>query len=149
MTLIISTIALVLSALAVWKTISIYRVISSLTAGSDSPRFDRLIGDLLSHLATSKKKQRELEKLIERLQQEGRLHLQRVGVVRFNPFSDIGGNQSFSIALLDGLGNGFVISSLHSRDGTRLFVKPVRNGKTSGHELSAEEQQAISDTREP
>lgn len=149
MTLTVSTIALVLSALAVWKTISIYRVISSLTSGSDSPRFDRLMSDLLLHLATSKKNQQELEKLIERVQQEGRSHLQRIGVVRFNPFSDIGGNQSFSIALLDGLGNGFVISSLHGRDETRLFVKPVRNGKTNGYELSAEEQRAIHDAREP
>jgi hypothetical protein len=61
-------------------------------------------------------------------------HLQRVGIVRFNPFSDVGGDQSFVIALLDAQGNGFVLS--------RVFAKPVKNGESS-HNLSDEERQAI------
>ena len=139
----IGIIALGSSALSIWLTISIHRTISSFTAGVDAPRLDRLITDLLSHLETSKKKQHELLKLVETLRQEGLMHLQHVGLVRFNPFSDTGGNQSFALALLDGLQNGFVISSLHARNETRLFVKTVRNGKSEKHELSTEEQQAI------
>lgn len=125
----VSVIALVCSAIATWLTISIHRTISSLTAGADTPR--------------SKRKQHELGELIETLRQEGLMHMQHVGLVRFNPFSDTGGDQSFSLALLDGHHNGIVISSLHARAETRLFVKPVRNGKANGYELSAEEQRAI------
>ena len=139
----VGIIALVSSALSIWLTISIHRTISSFTAGVDAPRLDRLITDLLSHLETSKKKQHELLKLVETLRQEGLMHLQHVGLVRFNPFSDTGGNQSFALALLDGLQNGFVISSLHARNETRLFVKTIRSGKSEKHELSTEEQQAI------
>ena len=68
--------------------------------------------------------------------------VQRVGLVRFNPFSDTGGDQSFSIALLDGEGDGLVISSLFSRNETRVFAKPIQAGQ-SKYNLTEEEQQAI------
>ena len=68
--------------------------------------------------------------------------LQKVGVVRFNPFQDSGGDQSFAIALLDQRGSGVVVSSLHGRAETRIFAKQVINGRST-HSLSDEEQQAI------
>ncbi len=76
------------------------------------------------------------------LERTGQRAIQRVGVVRFNPFTDTGGDQSFAIALLDALGNGLVVSSLHGRADTRVFAKQVRGGR-SKHQLSAEEEDAI------
>lgn len=68
--------------------------------------------------------------------------LQRVGIVRFNPFADTGGQQSFAVALLDALGSGFVISSLHSRQATRIYLKRVTEGR-SDTQLGDEEAEAI------
>jgi hypothetical protein len=68
--------------------------------------------------------------------------LSRVGLVRFNPFEDTGGNQSFALAVLDGNGDGFVVSSLHARAGTRLYAKSVSRG-ASDSALSAEEAEAL------
>jgi len=68
--------------------------------------------------------------------------VQHVGLVRFNPFRDTGGDQSFAIAFLDHDANGIVISSLHNRNDTRVFAKPVRGSK-SPYTLSDEEHQAI------
>jgi hypothetical protein len=68
--------------------------------------------------------------------------LQRVGIVRYNPFADTGGQQSFAVALLDSRGSGFVISSLHSRQATRIYLKQVTAGR-SDTALSAEESEAI------
>jgi len=79
--------------------------------------------------------QRELETATGR-------SLQKVGVVRFNPFQDSGGDQSFAIALLDQRGSGVLVSSLHGRAETRIFAKQVTNGRST-HSLSDEEQQAI------
>lgn len=79
--------------------------------------------------------QQELETALQR-------SIQRIGVVRFNPFPDTGGDQSFAIALLDRIGNGIVISSLHSRADTRIFAKQIANGR-SRYPLSDEEQDAI------
>lgn len=78
----------------------------------------------------------------ESIRRENLFHLQKIGLVRFNPFAETGGDQSFSLAALDGQDSGFVISSLHSRDGTRLYAKPIKKAK-SDWELSAEEKQAI------
>lgn len=68
--------------------------------------------------------------------------VQHVGLVRFNPFEDTGGNQSFALALLDANGDGFVVSSLHSRAVTRVYAKTVTKGKSEAA-LSDEEAEAL------
>lgn len=72
--------------------------------------------------------------------------VQRVGLVRFNPFQDTGGDQSFSIALLDGRGDGLVLTGMYGRKETRFYAKPVQAGGSS-HTLSPEESQAIQQAR--
>ena len=78
----------------------------------------------------------------EELQKLADISITKVGVVRFNPFKDTGGDQSFAIALLDKNNNGLVISSLYSREGTRVYTKPIEKGVATYH-LSEEEKQAI------
>jgi uncharacterized protein YlxW (UPF0749 family) len=68
--------------------------------------------------------------------------LQRVGLVRYDAFDDMGGHLSFSAALLDGQGNGLVVTSINGRQDTRCYAKPVE-GWTSNHNLSEEEELAI------
>jgi hypothetical protein len=66
-----------------------------------------------------------------------------VELLRYNPYEDTGGDQSFSLALLDNDGNGVVVTSLHSRSGTRVFSKPVILGKASQFQFSKEEDEVI------
>ena len=68
--------------------------------------------------------------------------VRHVGVVRFDAFEDMGGRLSFSAALLDGHGNGVVITAINGRQDTRSYAKEVRGG-ISAHHLSDEESQAI------
>jgi hypothetical protein len=68
--------------------------------------------------------------------------LQRTGIVRFNPFEETGGNQSFALTLLDERGDGFVVSSLHARSGTRIYAKAVTRGQAETA-LSGEETEAL------
>ena len=74
-------------------------------------------------------------------------HLQKIGFVRFNPFPQTGGDQSFCLSLLDEKDNGFVLSSLHSRDATRFYAKTVKAGQGDGYELSIEEVKAIKNAK--
>jgi uncharacterized protein DUF4446 len=76
------------------------------------------------------------------VEDQGKRAVQHVGVVRFNPFEDTGGNQSFALALLDSQGDGVVMSSLHSRQSTRIYLKPIVNGR-SETALSDEETEAL------
>ena len=71
----------------------------------------------------------------------------KVGVVRFNPFDEVGGNQSFAIALLNDSGDGVTISSLFGREGTRVYAKGIKN-KESEYKLSGEEKEAINKAME-
>ena len=68
--------------------------------------------------------------------------VQHVGLVRFNPFGDVGGDQSFAVALLDGDRNGVILSSIFSRAGVRTYAKFVQAG-ASPSSLSDEEEAAI------
>jgi hypothetical protein len=69
-------------------------------------------------------------------------NLQKIAIIRYNPFNDGGGNQSFSLAVLDGNDCGAVISSLFSRNENRVYSKPIKNG-VSEFALTDEEKQAI------
>jgi len=72
----------------------------------------------------------------------GRRALQQVGLVRYNPFDDTGSNQSFALVLVDADGNGVVISSLHSRQQTRVYLKDIVGGQSEA-QLSGEETEAL------
>lgn len=79
----------------------------------------------------------------EEIEKRGLKHLQKVGFLRFNPFSDTGGDQSFVLSLLDGEDNGVILSSLHGRKSTRIYAKSIKKGEGENLELSKEEQEAI------
>jgi hypothetical protein len=68
--------------------------------------------------------------------------VQRVALIRYDAFEDVGGRLSFSCALLDERGNGVVMTSINGRQDTRVYAKPVHRG-TSDHNLSEEEVEAI------
>jgi hypothetical protein len=69
--------------------------------------------------------------------------LQKFTLTRFNPFGDLGGNQSFVLCLLDKSNSGVIITSLHNRDITRLYAKTIKNGQGDGVSLSKDEKAAI------
>lgn len=84
----------------------------------------------------------KLESKLKKLEIEGNKHIQKIGLVRYNPFNETGGDHSFSLAILSGKQDGLVITGLHNRDKTRVYVKSMKNGKSS-HVLSKEESKAI------
>lgn len=68
--------------------------------------------------------------------------IQKVGIVRYNAFAEMGSDLSFSIALLDNFQSGFVLTSIYGRSHSSIYAKPVKFGK-SEYPLSVEEIQAI------
>ena len=68
--------------------------------------------------------------------------VQRVGIVRFDAFEDLGGMLSFAVAMLDKEGSGVVLSSINGRNETRIYAKPIEHG-ASRINLSGEEEEAI------
>ncbi len=108
-----------------------------------------LSGDLEKNLKGYLKQVDSVTKELERLNQAyselttmTSLASQKISVVRFNPFADSGGDQSFALAVLDAHNSGYILSSIHARTGTRVYVKPIDYGK-SKYTLSQEEKQAF------
>ena len=104
------------------------------------------IGELLSSQIKGLDSQKEqIQKILEevdRLKNLSQKSFQKRGLVRYNPFKNSGGDQSFSIALLDLENNGFVITSIYGREGNRIYAKPIEGSK-SKYTLIEEEEKAI------
>lgn len=99
--------------------------------------------EVLQAVSVSRQECQSLNKNLREVSKEGLRHIQRVALLRYNPYQDTGGDQSFSLALMDGRGDGIVITSLHTRSGTRVYTKSVSKGK-SEIQLSKEEQEVVS-----
>ena len=125
-----------------WQFRSYQKRQSELVKGEEVPDLEEIVLKHKKALATHNKNLKELGEILEELVENNRLNIQKAGVVRFNPFADTGGNMSFAIALLDGVDNGIVISSLHSREGTRIYAKTIEAGESQSR-LTREEEEAI------
>jgi hypothetical protein len=153
----IGWIALVLAAvagaalgLAGWLAVRLSRSeqrYARLTTGIDGADLQHVLDAHVTEVRSAMDCVKELDTLARGLERSGRQHMQRVGFLRFNPFRDAGGDQSFSLALTDDEGNGFVLSSLHSRDASRIYGKPLA-GWNSPYPLTDEEKQAIDKARQ-
>ncbi len=102
---------------------------------------------LLQDLDVAKKDIEMLKEKCDTIIEDGRFHIQKIGLLRFNPFKDTGGDQSFILSFVDRNDTGVVISGLYSRTGTRWYAKKIINGHGVEHELSEEEKQAVKEAK--
>ena len=124
------------------RTRSLDARLKGITRGSEGRSLEAILD---AHLEKVFAVSRELDEVAARtavLEVAQRRAFQRVGLVRYNPFEETGGNQSFALALLDADGDGWVLSSLHARSGTRVYAKAIKAGRAEAG-LSAEETDAI------
>lgn len=85
---------------------------------------------------------KEIIQYCERLDKTVDTCTQKIGIVRYNAFKDVGSNLSFTLALLDNNNNGVVLNGIYSRDNSNIYAKPIKGGK-SEYVLSDEEKEAI------
>src|SRR5258708_196780 len=121
---------------------------NKLTQGVSEKTLKSILEDLLKEVSFSRRDLNNLKIHFQRLEKEGQLHIQKVGLLRFNPFKDTGGDQSFILSLIDGNDTGVIISGLYSRSGTRWYAKRIVNGKSTEHDLSEEEKKALEKAKE-
>lgn len=128
-----------------WRILKHY---NNLTQGENTKGLRTILEELLKEAELNKKDIDYLKQYSAKLEKEGLLHIQKVGLVRFNPFKDTGGDQSFILSLIDGKDTGVIISGLYSRTGTRWYAKKISEGKGVEHELSEEEKRALKEAKE-
>lgn len=144
-TLIILSLFLILVWLIILTLLYFFSVkhYRTLTKGVGRADLKKALDGHLKKLEASTKDLDTLRKVVEEMGAKDIKHFQKHALVRFNPFGDTGGDQSFAMALLDEENNGVVISSLHGRAGTRIYGKPVKDGKEAGYQFSEEEKEAV------
>lgn len=119
-----------------------FRFFKRLEKGTGQVNLKKITEKIIANEAENRSDIEELFRRAKALDNDGRLHIQKVGLVRFNPFREMGGDHSFSLALLDGHDTGVIVTGLHTRERTRVYMKAVKNGK-SELELSEDEKKAL------
>lgn len=110
--------------------------------GSSGASIENVLDDYIEKVNGVVEKNKELEYQLNAVERNMYYCIQKVGVIRYNAFDNVGSDLSFSIALLNNNDDGLVISSLYSRDSSSTYAKPVTGGK-SKYALSVEELQAM------
>ena len=113
-----------------------------LMTGTSGGNLEAMLHDHISKVRETETRVDAVDLLARQLEKAAYFSMQHMGVVRFNPFQDTGGDQSFAVALVDGHGNGVVLSSLHGRAATRVYAKPLKAWEST-YSLTDEEKQAI------
>ncbi len=149
----LALVAATLALAAVGASIVIWRRLQTLQArydelmiGANGGSLEAILHEHLDTVQTAKTQAIQARDRVAQIERASRQHLQHMALVRYNPFSHTGGDQSFVLALANAEGHGVVINSLHARDGTRIYAKPLA-AWSSPYALTEEEQDAIAKAR--
>ena len=108
---------------------------------------ERLLVDFVKKSEEVSRQEEKIESKMQDIEDILSYTIQKVGIVRYNPFPEVGGDLSFSIALLDRTNSGFVITGIYSRQSSFTYLKPIRKGRgdeeDKRYRLSSEETEAV------
>jgi hypothetical protein len=142
-------IPVVLGLLTLWLiavSVILYKIYGHYSRLTDKVRGENLIKVLEKVLHDEKSHAEELTQVkseIMAMQKDSLKNVQKIGLLRFNPFKETGGEQSFSLSLLNKNDDGIVMTGLHARERTRVYTKPIQDGKSVAIDLSDEEKKAV------
>ena len=120
----------------------LYRRYDYFMRGKDAESMENMIVDQMNAIIELQSQDRYNKDSIRTANKNSRAAFQKIGIVKYNAFKGMGGNLSFALAMLDYTNTGFVLNSVHSREGCYLYLKDVERGETEVL-LGAEEKEAL------
>jgi len=135
-------ILLILLIIQVAKTNKIKKRLDKFMVGKDAESLEKEIGDLFEDITYLKDTADSNRKEIKNLYRRMRFAYQKLGIVKYDAFKQMGGMLSFSLALLNEDNDGFIINSVHSSDGCYSYTKEIEKGECA-LDLGEEEKQAL------
>lgn len=139
------SLALICLGLGLWSVYKITRLNRAqkvLFAGKKGKDLEEVIMQLTQRTASLEDEMLAASKEIQNLETTLGFAVQKVGLVRYSPFADGGGNYSFSLALLNRHDSGIVLTNMYGRQQSRVYTKTISQGK-SEVPLTEEEKQAV------
>lgn len=143
----VSLVALLVAIFALAQVNHIRRKFRALLVSSQGNNLEGLLIEHLRERESDQEIARGTRKRVGQLEAQLQLSKRHIGLVKYDAFDDVGGNQSFALALIDDDGNGVVINSVVGRMDCRVYAKPILKG-ASERTLSQEEERAIRDAME-
>ena len=139
---IITVLLLIMTVICVVQTNKLYRKYDRFMRGSDAESLEDIIAEQIEEIKELKVQDRYNKDTMKTLTRNVKSSYQKFGMVKYNAFKGMGGNLSFAIALLDMNNTGFILNSVHSREGCYLYIKMVEKGETDII-LGTEEKEAL------
>ena len=124
------------------RTLKRYRDINKILSTGNSDNIKDTLTNYVQEVKFIKNSLNSVSMKCEDISHQITGSMQKVGFVRYNAFDDIGSDLSFSIALLDGKSDGFVMSNIYARDESNVYAKPIKSGQST-YQLSVEEKEAV------
>ena len=115
---------------------------TALTVGVNGENLSEIVENLVASNAVTQQAARQLELDVKELRKRQQANLNHVAIMHYNAFDFTYGELSFSMAVLDDLGNGYIFTNIHNRDDARCYCKRILNGE-SKHPLSDEEKEVL------
>ncbi len=141
---VIALVALVIAVLLAFRTNRMKTQYAVLSAADGRASFVEVVARKAEEVEGLRDDVALLADELRSTQRELQMAVRHVGVVRYDAFGDMGGRMSFSAALIDDHGNGFVLTSVHARSESRSYIKQLRGGMAEVT-LSPEESAAVAD----
>ena len=140
--LFVGILALIIAVRANVKYTKLYKQYDYFMRGKDAETLEDYFVELQRHVENLEIEDQKNKEVMRILNKNIRASFQKFGLIKYNAFGGLGGNMSFAVALLDYTNTGFVINSVHSREGCFLYIKDVDAGTTEV-ELGSEEKLAL------
>jgi hypothetical protein len=139
----LSLISITIAIISLYKARKMRRALTVLLSGKDGANLEEIISRNNQKIGDFDTEIQELFNISNKVHKQAHRGIHKIGLIKFNPFRDYTGNQSFALALLNSADDGITISSIHTREGTRIYVKEIKKGAPVNNELTKEEQHAI------
>ena len=127
---ILTLILMVVTILCLINMRKLYRRYDIFMRGKDAESMENMIVDQMNAIIELQSQDRYNKDSIRTANKNSRAAFQKIGIVKYNAFKGMGGNLSFALAMLDYTNTGFVLNSVHSREGCYLYLKDVERGET-------------------
>jgi hypothetical protein len=138
----ITVILLIIVMICLVQMRKLYRRYDHFMRGKDAETLEEIIMEQMEDIAELKAEDRANKDFLRNTNKNYRSAFQKFGLVKYNAFKGMGGNLSFATAILDYTNSGFVINSVHSREGCYVYIKEVERGETDVL-LGSEEKDAL------
>ena len=140
--IILFCITLLAFGFTLWRFFELQKKYGQFLDGAEAKKIESVLKEYSKDVTDALNKLDELAEFTAKMHNQAQFAICKQALIRFNPFGDTGGDQSFVLAILDNKNNGVIVSSVHARTGTRVYAKEISDG-LSKYNLSDEETVAL------